>query len=397
MKKIIVCKEGIETLSYFSEQLASAFAEFGYPIFRYILDPPNPDLQIKHLQKFIASGDAILITFNFNGIRGEEELYLNGVSFWAYYKIPVINIMVDHPFYYPELLKKVETELGFSHFVQLLVDRDHLAFVKRFYPQLQHVGFLPLAGSKAPDFSSYSHRPYDVVFVGNYTPPEQFEPYITRINDEYTAFYRGILDDFIAHPQQNMETVFLKHLLREMPDSNDADLYNCMGHMIFLDLYIRFYFRGKILQTLADKGIRVHVWGSGFEKIACKHPENLILEGPTDTPGCLAALAQAKIALNIMPWFKDGAHDRAYSAMCNGALCITDESTYLSQQIKTEQAGILYDLEGIDKLPALIQEYLSCENKRLKIANKGYTFANQTQTWKQRAEKLISWFDCFFV
>lgn len=30
-----------------------------------------------------------------------------------------------------------------------------------------------------------------------------------------------------------------------------------------------------------------------------------------------------------MPWFKQGAHDRVFNSMLNGAVCVTDTSGYL--------------------------------------------------------------------
>lgn len=38
---------------------------------------------------------------------------------------------------------------------------------------------------------------YDVILTGNYTKLSFFEPYINWINEEYAAFYRGIIDDLL--------------------------------------------------------------------------------------------------------------------------------------------------------------------------------------------------------
>lgn len=46
------------------------------------------------------------ITFNFEGLEGEEGLYNNdGWNFWDYSGVTVINIVVDHPYITISFLK----------------------------------------------------------------------------------------------------------------------------------------------------------------------------------------------------------------------------------------------------------------------------------------------------
>ncbi len=72
----------------------------------------------------------------------------------------------------------------------------------------------------------------------------------------------------------------------------------------------------------------------------CRHPENIINGRLQDSYGCLKAISQAKISLNVMPWFKEGAHDRVFNSMLNGAVCFTDWSLYFEENMKV--GGSLY-------------------------------------------------------
>lgn len=396
MKKIVVFEHGVETLSFFSMQIAKYLTQAGYAIFVYDLELEQPEEQMRKLRKFCKAGETVVITFNFNGLRGEDEFYNQGELFWKQLRIPCINIMVDHPFYYPALLDKVEEELGRELYYQVAIDRDHEKFMKRFYPQWkEHVIFLPLAGTRVEEIPK--QKEYDVVFVGNYTLPSHFRKYIERIDDEYTAFYDGIIADLIEHPDMTMETAFEKHLKREMGEISDRDLRTCMGNMIFLDLYVRFYFRGDVVKRLAEAGIPVHIWGAGFEQVECEKPENIIIEGPTDSEGCLKALSKAKIALNIMPWFKDGSHDRVYSAMLNGAVCVTDESVYLKEECRDGENIMFYSLQDYSDLPDRIRDLLEQDQQREKIVQCAYEKVGKKHTWKQRTEVLIDWIENIWV
>lgn len=389
MKKVIVFEHGIESLAYFSGRIGEILEKEGLQVFYYKLDQDERTIQAqrKKLRKFHKPGETMLISFNFNGFRGEEEFYEDDVLIWKRLEIPCINIMVDHPFYYPGLLDKVEEELGFDLYYQVLIDRDHEKFIRRFYPGISHVMFFPLAGSCAEYIPT--ERKYDVVFTGNYTPPQKFRKYIERIDDEYTAFYEGIIADLIENPDTTMEQAFEKHLKREMGEISDSDLRTCMGNMIFIDLYVRFYFRGEIIRTIAEAGIPVHIWGAGFDQLQCSKPENLILEGPTDTDGCLNALANAKISLNVMPWFKDGAHDRVYSAMCNEALCLTDHSRFMRQDLSDGKNVVFYSLKEYKNLPDLIRQLLSQQEKRKEIAKAGREHAMEKHVWSERVPQLL--------
>ena len=39
-------------------------------------------------------------------------------------------------------------------------------------------------------------------------------------------------------------------------------------------------------------------------------------------------ISQAKISLNVMPWFKMGAHDRVINTMLYGGVALTDTSLF---------------------------------------------------------------------
>lgn len=386
MKNIIVFKNGIETLSYFSEQLALAFEKWGHKVFRFDLD--TEEKSFEELTEFCSDGENIVICFNFDGLRGEESLYdAKGELYWKKMQIPCVNIMVDHPFYYHELLEKVECELGMNLYYQVSIDKDHEMYLRRFFPQIKHIIFLPLGGTEYGGKDKL-HRTYDIVFTGNYVRPEEFRTYIERIDEEYTRFYEGIIADLIRNPDISMEMAFEKHLRREMNELTEKDLMTCMGNMIFIDLYVRFYFRGEVVRCLADAGFKVHVFGTGWEKLECNCRENIILEGGTDSVGCLKALSNAKISLNVMPWFKRGAHDRIYNSMLNGAVVVTDESTFLREDLKDGENVIFYTLKKYSELPNQIQQLLGDGEKRKKLSEKGYHHAKVYHTWENRAKEL---------
>ena len=231
MKRIVMVIGGVETLEYFSYQMGKTFEENGFLVFYY--DLKNEEQSARTLKKFIRTGETALVTFNFEGLEKEPGVYKEGLGYiWDAYKIPCYNMVADHPYYYHERLRDLP-----KRYYHISIDRCQEQYFKQFYPEFEHLGFLPLAGTEIEPSSD--ERTMDVIMTGNYTPPSFCEPYIHWINEEYAAFYQGIIDDLIAHPHQTVEEVAMCHCEREMGKVPYEELRIAFSKMIFIDLYVR--------------------------------------------------------------------------------------------------------------------------------------------------------------
>ena len=50
-----------------------------------------------------------------------------------------------------------------------------------------------------------------------------------------------------------------------------------------------------------------------------------------------------------MPWFKDGTHDRVFTAMLQHTLSLTDDSRYLRENFTDKKELVFYSLEKRDR------------------------------------------------
>lgn len=107
MKRIIMFKGGVETLEFFSVEIAEYLESKGYEIFWYnLLLSKNSFNELMHYYNNHCNEQLYAITFNFEGLEGEEGLYNNdGWNFWDYSGVTVINIVVDHPYITISFLK----------------------------------------------------------------------------------------------------------------------------------------------------------------------------------------------------------------------------------------------------------------------------------------------------
>ena len=134
----------------------------------------------------------------------------------------------------------------------------------------------------------------------------------------------------------------------------------------------------------------MHVFGANWEKLDCENQDYIIKNGSeVDSVTCAEAIADAKISLNIMPWFKDGAHDRVFTAMLQHTLSLTDDSRYLKENFTDKKDLVYYSLEKREELPELVNELLQKPDACMEIAERGYGKAVREHTWRQRANEII--------
>lgn len=416
MKRLLLFQPSVETLHFFSDRLAEEYVKLGYEV--RLVRIHEPFFGTENLIDFIVPHETLMITFNFHGIQREAIFHTTeGELLWDKYDVACINIIVDHPFYYYEELQYLP-----KRYLQICIDGDHTDYMKLLYPEIALGETIPLAGcdyrnsfgggtplslrddvidpatwitnltGETMTFLPIAECSTPVVFTGCYTQPDFFLPYMSRNGAEYDAFYHGILDDLLADPDQCIHTVYLRHLNRELPELSTEDLKNVMNKMIFLDLWIRFTFRGKVIQTLVDADLPVHCIGAGWETLSVKNKNRLSYTEYSDTQVCLKAISEAKLSLNVMPWFKRGAHDRIYSSMLNGTVCVTDKSQYLLEHFSDGDILRYYDLKNLSALPDIVTGLLERPDTMQQIADKARAYAGKNLTWKQYAEKLIPYF-----
>lgn len=406
MKRIVMFEGGVETLAYFAHQMAEQFERMGYSVFFYNLR--DAERSAKKLRKFIRPRETVLVTFNFQGLEKEEGVYRAGIGYiWDDYDIPCYNIAADHPYFYDDRLKELP-----KNYHHISIDRRQAAYFREFYPEFKEEGFLPLAGTelsfetenndkdslnvgeKGNSHGAAGERRYDVILTGNYTKLSFFTPYIHWINDEYAAFYQGIIDELLANPARTVEEVALAHCEREMGKEPNDELRIALHRMIFIDLFVRNYWRGAAVRTLVNAGITVHVVGKGWEELEdVTQPQNLICHPQTDSLTCLRMLSESKISLNVMPWFKDGAHDRVFNSILNGAVCVTDTSKYLCEELSEGEGVCYFELEQIQRLPEIVRALLGDEVRMREIVECGRKKVRQKHTWAERAKILAGWIE----
>ena len=188
-----------------------------------------------------------------------------------------------------------------------------------------------------------------------------------------------MLSDIINHPDMTIDEAAEKHLREEFNDLTDEQLCNCMPGMMYADLNVRFHYRELAIRALVDSGLKVNTYGEGYNYIVCE------------------------ISLNVMPWFKKGAHDRVFNSCLNGAVCLTDSSSYLDE-IFTDGKDILfydlnmlkdyemsgYDYKVIEPMIKRVRELFMDDTALQSIADNAYELCRVEHTWENVTYSLMN-------
>lgn len=133
----LICIVGVyDILDIFMYEMIKEFKVLGYEIF--LFDTSKMQECLSQLEPFISTPVKAVITFNNLGFNME---LIPGNNLWEQLGIPVINILMDHPFCHQKALDTAP-----SNAIVLCPDMNHMKYLERFYPEIQTVGFLPHGG-----------------------------------------------------------------------------------------------------------------------------------------------------------------------------------------------------------------------------------------------------------
>ncbi len=319
--------------------------------------------------------------FTMNGIPLTEPVFCkyllkDGVIFCTY--------LVDHPCYHHLRLASD----GYPYTLALSPDYGHVEYIEKYYKNIWCEAFLPHGGCGAKNIVPYEKRKTAVSFFGSYKPPEK----ILSAGDgsRLSALFLDIAHTLILNPAMTLEDA-VKDGFESIGLGEESAFAKRMAAASEIDRYVRNFYRRKIIGAIADAGIEIDVYGNGWDGLDILNKGNLKIHPALDYRQSLEVMADSKISLNIMPWFKRGSHERVFSSMLCGALALSDESTYLREECEDGKTIAFYSLKDLDALTGRIETLLSNEKMAAEIAANGYELASKKHTWAHRAREILDY------
>ncbi len=365
------------TLNFFANELAQALKKY------------HQRVEVLDLEKEGNHALTRYINYHFKAIIGIQTYAFSimmqdkTTNFHDLMIGPKFNLILDHPAWLKDHMENVPKD-----YYLLIHDRNYIAFANQYYKNIAGCIHFPPGGSLPPTAFSET-KLYDITFIGSYRNYRERLNIIRTYDRKHRFFAARYLRIMKEHPDYPAETAFRQTLAYYNWELNDKDYLDLFYEMRQACFCIMLYYREKVLQTLLDAGITIHVYSDSWEKAPFAHHPCLICHPALDIADSLTVMQQSRISLNIMSWHKDGLTERILNAMLCKSVVLSDKSTILEEEFSSGKYSVLFDLKELELLPLQVKKLLANEDIQKEIAINGYQNVNQKHLWEHRAKYLL--------
>lgn len=361
-------------LNIFAEQFGEALERMGASVEYF--DPESEDVRLM-AERTGRRYRAVIgwHSYMFSITVGKQKSYLHDII-----RAPAFNFVFDHPIWQKAILiNSPKTVSVLTH------DPYYVDFCKKYYKK--HAYLLPPAGD-LPKTEEHQKK-YDISFVGTY---ENYWDDIIKMH-QMDRESRFLANQFLLalrkNPNQTADETFRQTLYKRRGAYTDEEyleaFFQCR-RMIFCAMH---HNRVKVIETLLKAGCKVDVFGDSWERCALKKYSNFIRHPSLMGEECMKVWQQSKISLNIMSWHRGGFTERMANIMLCKTVLATDDTTYLKGRFEHGRDLLIFSIDNMEQLPAMLKEYLNRPEKLQEIAENGFEKTRKSHTWDKRAEVFL--------
>lgn len=373
---------------YFADELMDGFRHLG---FRSVVFDARHNTGADLCQ--MGKGDYAFV-FGINGVFTEKDIPKKIVDALVGKGTVFVAAMVDHPCHHRRRLECLP-----ENSIILFPDHKHVSYARQFYSGKGVFGFLSHGGCQMGMAfgKKVCEREKELVFAGSYYDVRKYEDTIARMEPATRDFMRKCIGLLREKPYLTVEQAMSVVLYGEeavcgsgtglpidFSEKSNSDI------LLFLEEYIRTDVRGRVIKSIVEHGQTIHVYGAGWETFTCDNMQNFVWEGEAEFCALSRVLDDTKLFLNVMPWFKDGSHERVFTAMLHGAVVLSDESGYLEENFQDGEEIHFYSLDRLKLLGAQIKKILKEEEKLESIRKKAFEKTVAAHLWEHRAREILS-------
>lgn len=378
-----------ESFNFFTNQLENELKKRGHETF--ILDLMNPPAENPHSYlNFVQFGaKKIDLAICFDGMCVRDDLL---IGIWNAWNTAVVDILMDPPLRFHPTLKTHS-----RNYFLFCCDQDHVEYVKRYFSgTVSYVAFMPHVGTKPEqkaEIIPYEKRRYDILFSATYYSPQNKLAEMEQLfaeNEDMRSFYQLMYGNLTADCSLTTEQAIFLTLQQKGWNVSEDTLKTIFRCAEYVDWAIRMYERERVVDVLAKAGFELYLLGRGWENHSSAKYSNVHrISDRVPYAQTLTYMAEAKINLNVFPWFKAGTHDRIFNTLLQHSLPLTDSSLWVDEHFTDGKDIALYDLKHLEKLPEIAYKLLENTVEAEKIIENGYKKVLQNFTWSNCADWIL--------
>ena len=321
------------------------------------------------------------LLFCLNGVRPEVPQLEDDFRFFRDTGCVCFNMVVDPPL-------RIYRRLFWNHDIISFVDRSCLSLVQQYLQLLAQPVFLPHGGSIGPAANtSLDRRPYNVIFTGTWRDPASY----LAIVDSFHPYIKGILHDGIDLLAQRDALDPFAALAEVMEYKGNSlthrhDLFRMLAlHYAPFDNYVRAQNRLTMLREFDRAELTVDIWGKHWPTTLFTHHR---VHPPVNPAEVTKLMGQSKLVLDL-GGFANGAHERVFTAMLNGAASVALDNPYLQDNFQDGQDICLYKFTQSAALPDKLKNLLCHPEQLSTLAAAGHVKARAGHSWAHRAQQIV--------
>lgn len=377
IKNVLIVKGNsqYDVLSDFADELSQGFKENGINVHYF----NSKTLEDEKRDENIYNTDFdMVISFNSMMFGGMDEIVKNpNVLWWSF--------LVDHPYFH--LWRML---IPLNNYMISCVDNYHVDYIKKYHPNVNHSTFVAHGGN-IPRIEPvpYEDREYSVCLMGTMQDLDKFNDELNALPQLEKEVMTLIFEQLTSGSNQTVEEMLDAILKNSDIKLSKIEYTRFLSYVSFVDSYARAINRKTVVERLLEAGIKVDVFGNGWDKIDIKHSENLVIHGNVPYEDVLKTMCNSKIILNTLPLFRDGSHERVFTSMLCGAVCVTEINEYLPKVLNHSEDLVYFDMNDLDTLASNIKALLSNDELGKRISESGRKKAEKHHTWANRAKEII--------
>lgn len=384
--KILVFKgqSRYNVLRIAADYMVDAFYKKGYQVHLVDLTLEEERQRIMEIL-----GEEYDLIFSFQALLFDSCLTdgkTSDLSFLA--NTPVFGHIVDHPIFHST---RLEPSHGTNIFLGC-IDRSHVDYIKKYYPSIRNVFYLPHAGFKAKNIIPYENRTIDVFFPSSYIKPSVILDKIEKLPEVYKVIAKELIHNMLENPLLHLQDALYLYLYQIKFEYKYDEFLDLMQIFSVVDEYIRVYTRDKCIRYLLKNKINITVSGGGWREFDTNHKNYLHIISTTGLEffDVLEFMGNSKMVLNHVPTLQNGMHERIFSSMLCGAICLTNDFPIIHEEFTDNKNIILYSNSKLQTFADKIKELLVTPYKAKEIATTGQYIAEQSHTWDRNAQEILN-------
>ena len=364
-----------DVLSDFANELAKGFKENGVNVYFFDakrLEDSKKDEAVKDVDF------DMVISFNSMMFGGMDEIVKNpNVLWWSF--------LVDHPYFH--LWRML---IPNNNYMISCVDNYHVEYIKKYHPNVNYSTFVAHGGN-VPRIETvpYEDRKYNVCLMGTMQELAKFNDELNALPQFEKEVMTLIFEQLTSGSNQTVEEMLDIVLKNSDIKLSKTEYTRFLSYVSFVDSYARAINRKTVVEKLLQAGIKVDVFGNGWDKIDIKNSENLVIHGNVPYEDVLKTMCNSKIILNTLPLFRDGSHERVFTSMLCGAVCVTEINEYLPKVLNHSEDLVYFDMNDLDTLASNVKALLANDELGKRISENGKKKAEKHHTWACRAKEII--------